>query len=153
MAFVSLRFFKGKKLGTYLVLLSRNGGMLKGSGKQLRRNLPEVEWTTASAFHVFYRFHVKGCYSLTLHALPPISRACHRWIWKSGKHTGKQKTGLVGLTHHGSARHPLGSWHGVWLALWKKKKHEMTRCLKDIRTPWRSSQLTRERRCWLGQAK
>lgn len=43
MASMNLRFFEGKKLGTYLVLLSRNGWMLKVSGKQLHRNLPEVE--------------------------------------------------------------------------------------------------------------
>lgn len=65
MASVNLRFFEGKKLGIYLVLLSRNGWMLKVSGKQLYRNLPKVERTTASASLVFYWLHVKACYSLT----------------------------------------------------------------------------------------
>ena len=153
MASMSLRFFKGKKLGTYLMLLSRNGGMLKGSGKQLRRDLPEVEWTTASTFHVFYRFYMKGCYSLTLHALPPISRTCHGWIWKSGKHTEGGRKRPWGFNSSQIRQTPTGKLALGLAGTLKEKKNMKWQDAWRIWTPWRISKLTRERRCWLRQAK
>lgn len=76
MASVNLRFFKGKKIRTYLVLLSGSGGMLRGIWKTaawkpaagsslVEIGLQPIHDGMAHCLgsHLFYRLHLKRCCS------------------------------------------------------------------------------------------